>query len=224
MYQSEVFDNLHRETLATLYLDFQKAFDKVCHEKLIDKLHASGIRGNTLLFFESYLVGRKQKVRIGNTSSTALDIHSGVPQGSVLGLLLVIVYIYDLPDCIISKCFGFADDYKLINYNGVAMQIDASKSSRWSDDNMMTYNIVKCKVLPFEGDIKIKMSKKWKQRTSVEKDLGIMVASDLSWKHQAICKGNPVISNDQKKYISPNNVESKKGSLSMLHSPDCILR
>ena len=64
MYLSEVFDNLHRETLATLYLDFQKAFDKVCHEKLIEKLHASGIRGNALLLLESYLVGRKQKVRI----------------------------------------------------------------------------------------------------------------------------------------------------------------
>ena len=87
MYMSEKFDNLDSTTFATMYLDFGKAFDKVSHGRLLEKLTNAGIRGGVLELMESYLKGRKQKVRIGSSASSELVVQSGFPQGSVLGPL-----------------------------------------------------------------------------------------------------------------------------------------
>ena len=111
---SEIFDNLVSTTLATMYLVFEKAFDKASHGKLLKKLTNEGIKGGVLEPIQSYLKGRKQKVKIGLSVSSHLVVQSGVPQGSVLGPLLFILFINDLPKCVMSTCFGNADDYKIV--------------------------------------------------------------------------------------------------------------
>ena len=87
-----------------------KAFDKVWHEGLIFKLKSNGISGNLLKFFENYLLNRKQRVVLNGTTSDWKMVSAGVPQGSVLGPLLFLVYINDLTDNIRSQMRLFADD------------------------------------------------------------------------------------------------------------------
>ena len=99
----------HDETRA-LFLDISKAFDKVWHEGLIHKLKCNGISGNLLAFFESYLRNRHQRVALNGATSEWRGISAGVPQGSVLGPLLFLVYINDLTDGIKSQMRLFADD------------------------------------------------------------------------------------------------------------------
>ena len=95
-------------------LDFAKAFDKVSHAKLIQKLEAYGINKTLVKWIESFLTGRKQRVVIGDNSSEWEDVTSSVPQGSVLGPLLFTVFINDLPDRVKNECRLYADDSKLI--------------------------------------------------------------------------------------------------------------
>ncbi|KAF2348361.1 Reverse transcriptase domain [Trinorchestia longiramus] len=94
-----------------VYLDFQKAFDEVPHERLMAKVEAHGIRGNYSRWIRNWLTGRTQRVVIHDETSDSTFVTSVVPQGSVLGLLLFIIYINDLDG--ISKINKFADDTKL---------------------------------------------------------------------------------------------------------------
>ena len=93
-----------------ILLDFSKAFDKVNHLILLYKLQLHGVQGKTLWWIESFLIGRTQCVVLDCDSSTELLVSSGVPQGSVLGPILFLLYINDLPDNIQSNVRLFADD------------------------------------------------------------------------------------------------------------------
>ena len=93
-----------------ILLDFNKAFDKVAHEKLLLKLHFYDIRGNALNWIKNFLDNRTQLVLLNGTNSDNIPVSPGVPKGSVLGPMLLLAYINDLPDQVKSRVRLFADD------------------------------------------------------------------------------------------------------------------
>ena len=109
----ESFENF--EETRALFLDISKAFDKVWHEGLIFKLKRNGVSGPLLAFLKNYLYERHQRVVLNGCQSDWKIIEAGVPQGSVLGPLLFLVYINDLPDNTLANMKLFADDSSLYN-------------------------------------------------------------------------------------------------------------
>ena len=111
----EAFEDPNSLEVRAVFLDISKAFDKVWHDGLIFKLRQNGVNGRVLKLFESYLSNRKQRVVINGSYSEYLPIESGVPQGSVLGPLLFLIYINDLEKNIKSNIKFFADDTMLFS-------------------------------------------------------------------------------------------------------------
>ena len=109
----ECFENPSSLEVRAVFLDISKAFDKVWHEGLLFKLKQNGVDGNLLKFFECYLSHRCQRVGINGQYSDFELIESGVPQGSVLGPLLFLIYINDLEKGIKSNVKFYADDTML---------------------------------------------------------------------------------------------------------------
>ena len=99
----------------TIYLDIKKAFDSISHRRLIQKLESYGIEGEVLMWVKDFLSGRRQRIILNGKKSEWKEVTSGVPQGSVLGLVLFIIYINDLPDQMQKFCKMFADDTKLFS-------------------------------------------------------------------------------------------------------------
>ena len=135
-----------------IIMDFSKAFDKVCHKKLISKLDFYGVRGNTLQWISCFLEGRQQCVVLEGTQSSYLDGFSGVPQGSVIGPTLFLVYINDLPEYVNSTVHLFADDtvmYLTINSDEqcTQLQADLNRLEEWEREWLMAFNPEKCEVL-----------------------------------------------------------------------------
>ena len=95
-----------------VYLDFQKAFDTVPHKRLMVKLQAYGISGVILNWINAFLNGRTQTVIVNSIASRKEAVLSGVPQGTILGPQLFVLYINDLPDTLVCHCMMFADDTK----------------------------------------------------------------------------------------------------------------
>jgi len=93
--------------------DFSKDFDSVPHERLLVKLEAHGIKGKVLQWILGFLTERKQAIVVDGVKSTTNNVLSGVPQGSVIGPLLFLIYITDLPSIVSSQVLLFADDVKL---------------------------------------------------------------------------------------------------------------
>ena len=132
------------EEIFTLYLDFCKAFDKVNHYLLLGKLKSFGIGGKLLQLLSSYLEDRSQRTVIKNIYSEYLPINSGVPQGSVLGPLLFLVFINDCPNVLeTSIAYLFADDTKINNTEPVLLQNDLLRLHQWSLENKMQFNFSK---------------------------------------------------------------------------------
>ena len=134
-----------------IYLDFQKAFDKVPHGRLVSKLDAQ-IGGEILKWVENWLSERKQRVCLGGEFSEWRDILSGVRQGSLLGPLFFITYINDIDDQINSRLLKFADDTKVyfkVNSpeNIERLREDLCKLVPWSKEWQMLFNVEKCKVI-----------------------------------------------------------------------------
>ena len=107
---SQILDR--RESLVAVYLDFQKAFDTVPHQRLLTKLKAYGVHGSVHAWINSFLSQRKQHVVKGAYSQWN-DVTHGIPQGSVLGPILFIKYINDLPETVESMVYIFGDDTKI---------------------------------------------------------------------------------------------------------------
>ena len=137
-----------------IHPDFSKAFDKVSHNLLLNKLNGHGIGGPLLQWFDSYLSHRCQRVMLEGEFSDWLPVTSGVPQGSILGPLLFIIYANDMPDCSSgeSKLALFADDSKLFRSmssrsSSATLQSDLNSLFQWSENWKMSFNISKCQVL-----------------------------------------------------------------------------
>ena len=96
------------------YLDFSKAFDKVPHKRLILQLKTHGIQGQILNWIEAWLSGRQQRVILNGTKSDWKEVTSGVPQGSVLGPFLFIIFVNEIEHSLESKFLKFADDIKVV--------------------------------------------------------------------------------------------------------------
>ena len=101
-----------RDVVGTIYLDFAKAFDTVPHRRLINKLNSYGIIRNISNWITSFLSNRSQIVRVNDAHSKSSQVISGVPQGSVLGPILFVIFINDLPGAVNSSKFLFTDDTK----------------------------------------------------------------------------------------------------------------
>ena len=188
------------ENCAIVSIDLCKAFDTLDHDILINKLYIYGIRGIALKLIKSYLSDRLQFVRYNNTDSYYNYIKCGVPQGSVLGPLLFILYINDLPN--ISDTFKsvlFADDTTLIFSNtpilelknNINKQFNINKLYDWLNVNKLSLNISKTNVLLFNirnKNININMDLninniKVKQVSEI-KFLGVIIDCKLNWKLQ----------------------------------------
>ena len=132
-----------------LYFDFSKAFDTVSHYRLLVKLQTLGVSENILNIIRNFLGNRTMKVRVGDAVSSAKLVTSGVPQGSVLGPILFLLFINDLPDNILSMIKIFADDVKMIvdPFNFEQTNIDLEELQMWESLWVLNFNIEKCKVL-----------------------------------------------------------------------------
>ena len=191
-------DNLF---LHVIYFDFAKAFDSVNHDRLLSKLKGLyGIDGTLLKFLTNYLSDRFQKVVIGGESSSTLQVNSGVPQGSILGPLLFVLFINDLP---LGLSEGtdvalYADDTKIWRAirsmsDCTSLQSDIDYLNDWALLNKMKFHPSKCKVLVIKprssslppslsfdytlGDVPLSF-------VDCEKDLGVDITPKLSWNSQ----------------------------------------
>ena len=178
----------------TLYLDLQKAFDSVPHQRLILKLERLGITGNLLRWIKNFLSERKQRVVLNGISSDWTDVISGVPQGSVLGQILFILYVNDLPDKVKSYCKIFADDTKLYKeINNLKdyedLQDDIYELCRWTTKWLLFFNANKCKVLLIGNNnprFDYEMTDKNYNKVNIkvvdhEKDLGVIFQENLKF-------------------------------------------
>jgi len=135
-----------------IYLDFSKAFDTVPHQRLLNKLKAYGIVGDTYDCIRTFLTRRTHQVVVNSGLSSWLEVLSGIPQGSILGPILFILFINDLPDVVRSKAHVFADDTKvyrkvLTDQDYIELQADLTTLVKWSKKWQMKFNADKCKVL-----------------------------------------------------------------------------
>lgn len=178
-----------------VFLDLQKAFDTVNHNILIKKLGAYGVRGEAQAWLKSYLTNRQQFVSINNVNSSLLNISCGVPQGSILGPLLFIIYINDLPD--VSNILWpviYADDTNVIHFGQDLKSVvdtvneELDKINIWLKSNKLVLNLKKSHYVVFHrarfkisDDFKVKLQGYNLERKSSSKFLGITIDQKLNW-------------------------------------------
>ena len=180
-----------RSQVDVVFLDFQKAFDRVPHQRLHTKLEYYGIIGDSQAWLMSLLSGRQQAVVVDGSRSSWRDVTSGVPQGSVIGPTLFLLYINDICDDLQSTIRLFADDcviYKEIcnEYDHHILQRDLQRLSTWSTDWLMSFNIKKCGVMSItrkrNSYIHVyQLLDEVIPRVNQYKYLGITITPDLRW-------------------------------------------
>jgi hypothetical protein len=197
-----IYDN--REPIDVIYLDFAKAFDKVPHNKLIHKLKSYYIGENLIKWIEDWLKDRRQRVVLDGFKSEWRSVTSGVPQGSVLGPVLFIIYINDIDTGLTCKISKFADDTKLMTSSQRKesiedLQKDVKKLEFWSEDWGMPFNVDKCSVMHIGNNNtneNYEMFGKVLKKSSEQKDLGVIVTNNLKNTKQcttACSKANKIL-------------------------------
>ena len=199
-----ILDNRGRIDLCIM--DFSKAFDLVPHQRLFAKLDYLGIRGQCKDWIEGFLTERQQQVVIDGQESTNSPVLSGVPQGTVLGPLLFLVYINDLPDWVKSEVRLFADD--LILYRGMitpadcdVLQQDINSLCKWESTWQMKFNTSKCFIMHMTHQ-KRSTPHHYKMRNSILESvchhpyLGVEISDKLTWArhiNQTVNKANSIL-------------------------------
>ena len=179
--------------LLTYLLDFQKAFDKVPHGRLLLKVKVIGIGSLVANWIESWLSDRKQRVVINGKCSDWSEVSSGVPQGSVLVPRVFVIFIKDIEDGICGNILKFADDTKLFfkvgsDINCAKLRADLRKLYNWSEDWQMFFNLDKCKIMHFgyNNHNNIFLLGRILETVGEEKDLGVMIRKDLKASSQCV--------------------------------------
>ena len=187
-----IIENLDKEKdIKFIFCDVSKAFDKVWHRGLLYKLKKYGINGNLHKWFESYICNRHQRVINEGSKSTWMTTSAGVPQGSVLGPYLFLLYVNDIVEKINTNIRLFADDTTLFTVieNQESIQLlneDLIEIAQWSDDWLIILNQTKTNAMTFTR----KQETNWddaKFNNIVIKDnkththLGITLSSDATW-------------------------------------------
>ena len=195
----EIIDNIRKEidqgnSVLGIYLDLSKAFDTVNHKILLSKLDHYGIRGTANDWFRSYLTGRSQKVFSNNTYSSELPINVGVPQGSVLGPLLFLIYVNDIANVLPNQNIRlFADDTNIFvkgnDINSLQLESNTSlnKLHEWFTANQLSLNIAKTCFTLFSkkinsANIRINLGNTSIPCVDDTKYLGVYLDKDLNFK------------------------------------------
>lgn len=170
-------------------LDFSKAFDTVPHDKLLHKIHHYGIRGNLHKWLSCFLKNRHMNVVVEGEHSDTAYVESGVPQGTVLGPIMFLCHINDLPDSVKSQVRLFADDcllYREIKsmQDHVTLQNDLAELEKWAHKWGMKFNAKKCYILSVrqKSNFFYQLDNHILQQVDSNPYLGVMISDDLQWK------------------------------------------
>lgn len=177
----------------SIFLDFSKAFDRVPHNRLLTKLALLNIHPLVLAWVKHFLSSRFQFTTVNNHNSSFSQVHSGVPQGSVLGPLLFLIFINDLPNSVSSQIRLFADDcviYRNIysNDDRLALQHDIDSVTAWCSTWLMQLNPSKTKCMSFTNrksriPTAYTLNNNPLELVTTYKYLGVHIYSDLTWNH-----------------------------------------
>ena len=194
-------DKTTRDVTLAVFLDLSKAFDTINHDILLKKLHFYGIRGVPNSWFANYLYNRKQFTEINNCKSALTNVSTGVPQGSILGPVLFLLYINDINNCTLLNLLSFADDttiYRSGPYNKELfdeVNYELIKIHTWLCTNKLSLNVTKSKACIFSppnsrytlgnnclsvNDIKINFIG---ENDETIKFLGLHLDEHLTWKN-----------------------------------------
>jgi hypothetical protein len=195
------------DSVDVIYCDFKKAFDKVPHRRLLRKVRAYGFKGRILDWVTGFLTGRRQRVRVRGTHSEWSPVVSGIPQGSVLGPLLFVLYVNDLPQITdASKIFLFADDLKIFqsirtDEDKRRLQGDLNKICVWTEKWLLELHPDKCVSMsignqtPNDSSYSLSNGHLLK-KVAEEKDIGVIIDSNLTFEsHMSskISKANRIL-------------------------------